>query len=105
MDQILASQDPVALDYWAAKYIFYPIDGNERHHPDYPGIDFWLSEARDTINARGGLYNPEHGIFVTETTKNERDMNVHKRNTPQFLKQEIEEKIQESRKKKAKVIK
>jgi hypothetical protein len=105
VDQILASQDPVALDYWAAKYIFYPIDGNERHHPEYPGIAYWLSEARDTINTRGGLYNPERGIFVAKTTKNEQEMNVHEQRIPPFLEQKIEEEIQEARKKKAKIIK
>jgi len=44
-NQILASQDPVALDYWAAKYILYPIDSNYRHHPDFSGIDIWLKDA------------------------------------------------------------
>ncbi len=75
-NQILASQDPVALDYWAAKNILYPIDSNPRHHPDFPGIDAWLTSARDTINDRGGLYDPAQGIFVHQVTKNEEEMAV-----------------------------
>ena len=45
VNQLLASQDPVALDYWAAKYIIYPINQNFNHHPDYPGISKWLGDA------------------------------------------------------------
>jgi hypothetical protein len=75
-NQILASQDPVALDYWAAKTILYPIDSNPRHHPDFPGIDAWLTSARDTINGQGGLYDPALGIFVDQVTKNEGEMVV-----------------------------
>lgn len=105
VDQILASQDPVALDYWAAKHILYPIDGNERHHPDFPGIDYWLSEARDAINATGGMYDPDHGIFITDTTKNEGEMTIHERSTPRFLRQVREEIIKDAREKRPLVIK
>jgi hypothetical protein len=83
--QILASQDPVALDYWAAKNILYPIDGNERHHPDFPGIDLWLREARDFINRNGGLYRPEQGVLIDKTTKDEWEMNVHQMNASLFI--------------------
>jgi hypothetical protein len=76
-NQILASQDPVALDYWAAKYILYPVDDNPRHHPDFSGINEWLTDARDIINGRGGLYNPDIGISVDVVTKNENEMQVH----------------------------
>jgi hypothetical protein len=76
-NEILASQDPVALDYWAAKYILYPIDNNSRHHPDFPGIDQWLTSARDIINLRGGLYRPESGILIGSVTKNEAEMVAH----------------------------
>lgn len=31
---VLASKDPVALDYYAGKYILYPLTGFERHNPD-----------------------------------------------------------------------
>lgn len=73
-NQILASQDPVALDYWAAKYVIYPIDNNPRHHPDHPGIDKWLTDARNTINGRGGLLNPGGGISIGPVTKTESEM-------------------------------
>ena len=53
INQIIASQDPVALDHWAAKYILYPINGNQRHHPSFPGILTWLNSAELTINGRG----------------------------------------------------
>lgn len=105
VNQILASQDPVALDYWAAKYIFYPIDRNQRHHPAYPGIDYWLSEAKDAINTQGGLYDPEHGIFIMKTTKNEGEMNVHERSTPLFLLHKVGEIVRETREKRPRIIK
>jgi hypothetical protein len=73
-NQILASQDPVALDYWAAKNIIYPIDQNDRHHPDFPGISKWLADSRDIINLRGGLSNPDQGIYVGQVTKTESQM-------------------------------
>jgi hypothetical protein len=73
-NQVLASQDPVALDYWAAKYVLHPVDNNSRHHPTFPGIDQWLTSARDTINGRGGLNNPDAGIAVSQVTKNEDEM-------------------------------
>lgn len=73
-NEILASQDPVALDYWAAKYILHPIDSNARHHPDFPGIAQWLTSARDIINTRGGLYKPESGILIGSVTRNEAEM-------------------------------
>jgi uncharacterized protein (DUF362 family) len=73
-NQILASQDPVALDYWAAKYIFYPISKNPRHLPGFPGIDAWLTGARDVINSRGGLNDPDQGILVGNVTKDEQEM-------------------------------
>jgi hypothetical protein len=74
-NQILASQDPVALDYWAAKYILYPIDNNPRHHPDFSGIDTWLAGAQNTINISGGLFDPDAGIRVVRTVKDEAHMN------------------------------
>ncbi len=75
-NQILASQDPVALDYVAAKYILYPISNNPRHLPEFPGIDRWLSNALNMINGRGGLYNPDAGILIDGVTKTEGEMAV-----------------------------
>ena len=85
-NQLLASQDPVALDYWAAKYILYSIDKNPRHHPDFPGIDQWLTDAMNLINDRGGIYKPEQGIVVNTVTKNEAEMRVYWANALNFLK-------------------
>jgi Domain of unknown function (DUF362)/Viral BACON domain len=76
-NQLVAGQDPVALDAWAARNILYPIDGNGRHHPDFAGVNRWLVQARDTINARGGLLNLEKGILVDRVTRDENEMRVH----------------------------
>jgi hypothetical protein len=78
-NEILASQDPVALDYWATKYILYPITNNPNHlplqgPPSNGVIDGWLTSVRDTINGRGGLYNPNSGILVGSVTKDEGEM-------------------------------
>ncbi len=74
---ILASQDPVALDYWSAKYVLYPIDSNERHRPDHAGINAWLTAARDTIVGRGGFARTDQGILVETPTKTESEMVLH----------------------------
>ena len=81
-NQILASQDPVALDYWAAKYIIYPISQSPRHLPTFSGIDQWLTSARDTINGGGGLYDPDMGIQVGLVTKNETEMSAFINRSP-----------------------
>jgi uncharacterized protein (DUF362 family) len=76
-DTIVASQDPVALDYWTAKHILYPIDNNDRHHPDFPGIDIWLTAARDVIINRGGFAQKSRGILIETPTKTESEMVLH----------------------------
>jgi len=76
-NQLAASQDPVALDYWAAKTILYPIDNNPRHRPDYAGIDAWLSAAMTTINGRGGFSGLDRGILIQNTTKTESQMRLY----------------------------
>jgi uncharacterized protein (DUF362 family) len=76
-NEIVASQDPVALDYWAARYILYPIDNNARHRPDFAGIDAWLSAAMNTINGRGGFSGLDRGILVQNTTKTESQMKLY----------------------------
>jgi hypothetical protein len=35
-DILLAGTDPVALDWYAAKYVLYPVSGYGRHDPDTP---------------------------------------------------------------------
>ena len=83
--QIVASQDPVALDYWSAKKIIYPIDKNDRHHPDFPGIQKWLAEAEETINSRGGLFDRQKGIFIRKVTKDEDKMEASTANAKRFV--------------------
>jgi hypothetical protein len=73
-NQLMASQDPVALDYCAAKYIMYQIDKNHRHHPKFWNIDRWLTDAQNVINASGGLKDEKNGIQVGMVTKDERQM-------------------------------
>jgi hypothetical protein len=85
VNQLLASQDPVALDYWAAKYILYPIDDNIRHHPDFPGIDRWLEAAEYIINLRGGLHEHENLVKVSKVTKDEQEMKVYSRKPKGFV--------------------
>ena len=61
LNRLLASVDPVALDYWASKYVFYPLSGDPNDHPDHPeaytdsNLDMHLTQARDTINRYGGV--------------------------------------------------
>lgn len=88
-NQILASQDPVALDYWAAKYILYPINHDTRHHPTFSGINQWLTGAQDLINGRGGLYDPDHGILIEQVTKNEREMLANTRSLSSNISENI----------------
>ena len=85
INRLAASQDPVALDYWALKNILYPIDENPRHHPDFDGIKAWLEPARDLINARGGLWKPGRGIRADLATTDEERMQVSSYSARQFL--------------------
>jgi hypothetical protein len=80
LNNLLASVDPVALDYWASKHLLYPIDGNEEHHPDkYLALRNYLSQTCDIINAEGGISGREtyldedhiniHSLSVIEATQ------------------------------------
>jgi len=75
-NQLAASQDPLALDYWTAKNILYPIDRNSSHHPDNATIANWMNAAQDIINGRGGLFRPQDGILLRRVTKKEDKMLV-----------------------------
>jgi len=77
LDTLVASQDPVALDYWSAKNVLYPVDNNDRHHPSYAGINAWLTAARDIINSRGGFAQTARGIAVEHPTLDESEMTLH----------------------------
>jgi hypothetical protein len=60
---VLASTDPVALDYHAAKYILYPNSGIKHHNPDYEEGAFYqyLKECAD----RGGGVLDERHVCVS----------------------------------------
>lgn len=69
LNQLLASADPVALDYWAAKHLLYPIDKNEEHHPDgFEALRDSLIQARDVINSEGGVRG--HKVTLDEADIN-----------------------------------
>ena len=75
-NQLAAGQDPLALDYWAAKNILYPINKNANHHPDNATISAWMDAAGSTINSRGGLLRPQDGILIGSVTRREEEMLV-----------------------------
>jgi uncharacterized protein (DUF362 family) len=75
-NQLLASQDPVALDYWSAKSVLYPVDSNPRHAPDHAGIDRWLTDCMNLVNSLGGIARPDEGIHVGLLTKLESESRV-----------------------------
>lgn len=57
-DILLAGLDPVAIDYYAAKYVLYPLGGSRaaEHDPDgFAGLYDHLAGAADVINANGGI--------------------------------------------------
>ena len=69
LNQLLASVDPVALDYWAAKHLLYPIDENEEHHPDrFSALRNSLVQARDVVNSEGGING--HKVTTEESNIN-----------------------------------
>ena len=71
LNKLLASIDPVALDYWASKHLLHPIDRNEEHHPDkYPPLGNYLTQVRDLINS-------ERGIFGHKVTLDETQMDIY----------------------------
>lgn len=66
LDQLLASIDPVALDYWASKHLLYPIDNNEEHHPDkFITLQNHFIQAREIINSEGGIRG--HNVTLNES--------------------------------------
>jgi uncharacterized protein (DUF362 family) len=75
-NQLLASQDPVALDAWSARNVLFPVDSNPRHSPDYPGVDRWLTDCMNLVNSLGGISRPDQGIHVGQLTKFESEFRV-----------------------------
>jgi hypothetical protein len=74
--RVLASQDPLALDYWGCKYVLHPIDFNPNHHPDNKTVRNWMAAAAEVINGNGGLYDPDRGLLVDRVTRREDEMMV-----------------------------
>ncbi len=66
----------MALDYWSAKSVLHPVDGNPRHAPDHAGIDRWLTDCMTLVNSLGGIARPEEGIHVGRLTKFEGEFQV-----------------------------
>ncbi|MFP3952401.1 MAG: DUF362 domain-containing protein [Candidatus Bathyarchaeia archaeon] len=77
LDQLLASTDPVALDYWSAKHLLYPIDDNKQHHPDENQVlHNHLTQARDEINSKGGIH--EQKVTLHESKIDVYNCNISK---------------------------
>lgn len=48
---VLAAQDPIALDYYAGKYVLYPLTKFERHNPDCQDVKKASGYGRYPYNA------------------------------------------------------
>jgi len=74
VNRLLASQDPCALDYYAAKHVLMPISGDARHNPDTVGnaLHTMLFSTRDVLLAGG-----------KQVTTDESKMNVFSAVSPQ----------------------
>ena len=57
-DLVLAGRDPIALDYYAGKYVLYPLTKFERHHPD-------CRDAKRTSKYWGYPYNAFHQYLTS----------------------------------------
>lgn len=73
---LVASQDPVALDYYAGKNILYPLSKSPFHLPTYEGVSRWLSQAETVINS-SPIYSLENRIFIRRVTKDEARMKIY----------------------------
>jgi hypothetical protein len=71
-NKMTASIDPLALDYWAAKHILFPLSTNPLHNPDEPLLFRYqmLLPALHEFSSCGGCKG--HPV-----TMDERDMQVH----------------------------
>jgi hypothetical protein len=73
---LLASQDSVALDYYAGKNILYPLSKSPYHLPTYGGVSKWLSQAEAVINS-SSVYSTENRIFLRKVTRDEARMKIY----------------------------
>jgi hypothetical protein len=74
LDRLLASRDPIALDYYCGKYVLMPVSGNARHDPNnlntannYNFFHQMITSTRDVLAAGG-----------KQVTMDEGNMNVYK---------------------------
>lgn len=73
---LLASQDPVALDYYAGKSILYPLSKSPYHLPTYEGVSRWLSQAEAILNL-SSVYSIKNRIFLRKVTRDEARMKIY----------------------------
>jgi hypothetical protein len=73
LNRLLASRDPVALDYYCGKYVLMPISGNPAHDPNNASGNFhkMVWSTRDALLAGG-----------KQVTTDEAMMNVYKASVP-----------------------
>ena len=51
---LLAGTDPIGLDYFAGKYVLFPVSGRPSHNPDEEGIfREYLQSTADTLRGHG----------------------------------------------------
>jgi hypothetical protein len=71
VDRLLASKDPVALDYYCGKYVLMPVSGSTRHDPNGANqFNQMLNSSRNVILGGG-----------KQATVDENMMNVYKGTT------------------------
>ncbi|MBU1671656.1 MAG: DUF362 domain-containing protein [Actinobacteria bacterium] len=68
-NKLLASQDPIALDYYAAKHVLLPVSGNSKHNPDVAGNTFrtMLFSTRDVLLAAGRQVTTDEAMMNVYT--------------------------------------
>ncbi|MDY6793920.1 MAG: DUF362 domain-containing protein [Actinomycetota bacterium] len=74
LDRLMASRDPIALDYYCGKHVLLPVSGNSRHDPDnlntqndHNSFHHMLTTSRDILVAGG-----------KQVTMEESEINVYK---------------------------
>ncbi|MBK5092584.1 MAG: DUF362 domain-containing protein, partial [Actinobacteria bacterium] len=95
LDRLVASQDPIALDYYCGKYVLWPVSGWGRHDPnstntENPGANHSYS---DGTPCSGFDYNAFHQMLLStynvlaaagkQVTMDEGRMNVYKGVAPE----------------------
>ncbi len=79
LDRLIASRDPVALDYYCGKYVLMPVSGNGRHDPDS------LDAANNHNFFHQMLFNTRDVLLAggRQVTTDESRMNVYKGWSPE----------------------